>query len=581
MSRTDLLRGDFAAMFGRSVDEVFASTVRWPIPGSTSEVFAVHRNALRAFDTAGRALLDEMDAGEHYRINGRTTYSTAARTIAGNWRISRHSFGIAVDVNADANPYRGDNKLVTNLPPWWIESFEDSGFCWGGMWIGSKDSMHFAWQGPAFSGYDVLPIPYAPLTDPVPFVLPDARIRVVPEPVAGTFATHLADIDGNGAVDVVRFADTDAGLVLDTSVASRRHSACSVRTAVVEDFGGTVSDAVASGLADWDGLGGQDVWRVDSVDSNLELTVRWAFGDYSAETSAVTAVPTPSSSAWLSTADYDADGDVDLYVIDEGMLTVWSVDPDTGNTTRLLSVDSPLPEGGTYFLGDHDADTLPDLWALGRGVVSVSAGIHDYASVDAIHHPLGLPGTIVDATGADYDGDGRADLIVFDGSSKLVWLGNSRLPDGLPLEVWFEIPDTECPFEGNFVRGDLSFTSNGWIGTGSYEWRLANGLSVGCNPDDDDCAPPLVTTQSLAEFFAWVDGLEPVPGNTTLAAARAVTAAGYDLPCAPTNDLCLTRPLLRTAVASYFGQFLSRRAGSDEHPHRWVTPFPPFGPSSP
>ena len=574
MAGDELLRGEFAAMFGRTVDQVRLSLVRWEVPGS-SEVLTIHDRALPAFERAASNLEASLAAGAEYRIDPASTFAAAARTIGGNSRISRHTFGIAIDVNSRSNPNRSDNTLVTDLPDWWVNAFLDAGFCWGGLWIGSKDAMHFAWQGPAFSGYDALPLPYEPLTDAVPFTSPSATIRVVPTAPWGTFTTVLADADGNGALDVVRLADSDDGLVVDASVASRRHDACSSRRSLVAGFSGVARDAHTVGFGDWDGRGGKDLWAVSDDDGVLRLIVRWKYGGYSAEMSAVTSVPTPSEDAWVSTGDYDGDGHLDLFVVDGDRFRVWSVDPHSGATAILLSTANPMPGASVYFLGDADLDLRPDLWGLGSGALRVATASDGYARVADEYRPTGLPQHVEAAAASDYDGDGRADLVIFDGFSKRVWLGNSRLPDALPLEVWFEVPPEENECEAPLVVSGPSaqaFSSSGRVAKGSYEWRSAHGFAVGCDPEDEGCESPIVTGTSLAEYFSWVDGLSPASGDADLAAARAVVRAGYELPCTLGNQGCWGEPVLRTAMSYYFGRFLDDRRGGTPQPHRWVRP---------
>ncbi len=574
MAGDELLRGEFAAMFGRTVDQVRSSLVRWEVPGS-SEVLTIHDRALPAFERAASNLETSLAAGAEYRIDPASTFAAAARTIGGNSRISRHTFGIAIDVNSRSNPNRSDNTLVTDLPDWWIDAFLDAGFCWGGLWIGSKDAMHFAWQGPAFSGYDALPLPYEPLTDAVPFTSPSATIRVVPPAPRGTFTTVLADADDNGALDVVRLADTDDGLLVDASVASRRHDACSPRQSLVAGFSGVIRDAHTIGFGDWDGRGGKDLWAVNDDDGALRLIVRWKYGGYSAETSAVTGVPTPSDGAWVSTGDYDGDGNLDLFVVDGDRLKVWSVDPDSGATEILLSTANPMPGASVYFLGDADLDLHPDLWGIDSGVVRVARAASEYARVTDEYSPIGLPLRVEAAAASDYDGDGRADLVIFDGFSKRVWLGNSRLPDDLPLEVWFEMPveERECDAPVEVSEPSVQvYSSSGRVAEGSYEWRSAHGFAVGCDPEDKGCESPHVTGTSLAEFFSWVDGLPPAAGEADLAAARAVMRAGYELPCTLGNQGCWGERVLRTAISYYFGRFIDDRRGGTPQPHRWVRP---------
>jgi hypothetical protein len=62
---------------------------------------------------------------------------------------SNHSWGTAIDVNPDTNPYRHD-KLVTDMPAGMIAEIEGlrtvdgvTLFRWGGRYSGAKDAMHF------------------------------------------------------------------------------------------------------------------------------------------------------------------------------------------------------------------------------------------------------------------------------------------------------------------------------------------------------------------------------------------------------------------------------------------------------
>lgn len=568
-----LLRGPFADMFGRSVKDLRSDLVRWEIPGS-SEVLLAHERMQPALTLLDDVITRFQESEDAYTIRNKTTYATAARTIAGSVRISRHTFGTAFDINSHANPYRGDNQLITDLPEWWVQAFLDAGFCWGGLWIGSKDAMHFAWQGPAFSGITELPLPYAPLTTAKPIRAKAAEVPVIPQPLAGTTTTVLADADGNGAIDVIRLSTSADGLIVDASVASRGHNACSARRSVVTGLGSVPSSAHASGFGDWDGRGGQDLWFVNDEGGRLELTVRWAFGGYAAETRAVTEVPTPSPSAWMSTGDFDADGRIDLFIIDDDTVNIWTIDPDTGNTLLLLETSNPHPGARHHMLGDENLDNRPDLWSIVGDDLMVSHAAEGFAPTARVHQPERLPVRILDSVMADYDGDGRVDLIAFDGRTKHVWLANTPLPDGLPLETWFEYPDAECgDNEPTWNRQDLRFSTSGWIAEGSYEWRSRAGFSAGCDPEDESCVIPEVTGTSLAEFMAWIDGLEPGTTNPSNAAAVAVEAAGYRLPCTADDEGCLGAPVLRAEVSSYFGQFLAERRGDVPPPHRWVLPI--------
>jgi len=574
LSRDTLLRGEFAAMFGRSVQQVQDDLVRWTIPGSSKDL-AVHPRLLPSLDEAAAQINAFLAEGERYRIDGPSTYSTAARTIGGSLRISRHTYGAAFDVNSRRNPFRSDNELVTNLPDWWIQSFLDAGFCWGGLWIGSKDAMHFAWQGPAFSDTKELPLPYQPLTDVMPFTNPAVSIRVVPKATAATLATILVDADNNGAIDVVRVTSRGVDVVIDASLASRRHNACSSRQSVVSGAASLARRAHTIGFGDFDGRGGHDLWIATNEQGLLRITVRWAFGGYSAETSVVTEIPTPSDSAWISTADHDANGAIDMFIVDGDTIEVWGLDPNSGAARPLFSGANPFPGSDEYFLGDFDLDNRPDLWAIRSGVVSTALATDDYRSATTEHRPLALPRGISDARTADYDGDGRMDLITFDEISKQVWLGNTRLSDGLPLEVWFEHEEPDCEEgERTWDRQELRFATSTWISEGSYAWRSRNGLTVGCDPSRDDCQAQPATRQMFSEFLAWIDGLDATTGDTMHAAGTALVRAGYQIPCDIVDAACWSELMPPSEVSSSFGQFLATRRGDVPPPHRWVASGP-------
>ncbi len=72
------------------------------------------------------------------------------RAITGGTQFSLHAYGIAADINWNSNPYRADNKLVTDMPPAMvaaIKAIRTSGgavvFRWGGDYKSVKDAMHF------------------------------------------------------------------------------------------------------------------------------------------------------------------------------------------------------------------------------------------------------------------------------------------------------------------------------------------------------------------------------------------------------------------------------------------------------
>jgi len=62
----------------------------------------------------------------------------AIRPMRGSVKMSLHSWGVAVDVNAAENPLGAAPKLS----PEFVKCFTDAGFDWGGTWK-RPDGMHF------------------------------------------------------------------------------------------------------------------------------------------------------------------------------------------------------------------------------------------------------------------------------------------------------------------------------------------------------------------------------------------------------------------------------------------------------
>jgi len=83
------------------------------------------------------------------RIDG---YNYRWKSAGGGWSL--HSWGIAVDINPDRNPYQPGNwdEPQKDIPDGIINVFKKYGFAWGGDWAGQRDSMHFEWYGAELAG---------------------------------------------------------------------------------------------------------------------------------------------------------------------------------------------------------------------------------------------------------------------------------------------------------------------------------------------------------------------------------------------------------------------------------------------
>jgi hypothetical protein len=104
-----------------------------PILGSVTcnrRLFAPLRRALRTLDRRG--LSDVVDRGDYAGC-------FAPRRIPGSGSLSLHAWGLAIDINAAANPRLGDSRQDRRL----VRAMEDAGFTWGGRWPTVPDPMHF------------------------------------------------------------------------------------------------------------------------------------------------------------------------------------------------------------------------------------------------------------------------------------------------------------------------------------------------------------------------------------------------------------------------------------------------------
>ena len=110
-------------------------------------------------------LIDEYGADDEKSMEDNNTSAFNYRPIAGSSKLSRHSLGLAVDVNPRYNPYvktdAGGQEIVSpaNAADYIDRSqefgskidetdlccqlFKEHGFTWGGSWNSVKDYQHF------------------------------------------------------------------------------------------------------------------------------------------------------------------------------------------------------------------------------------------------------------------------------------------------------------------------------------------------------------------------------------------------------------------------------------------------------
>lgn len=105
--------------------------------------FTVHRDIAPIV----KYLIDEVERRgyliDHGPADVDDDWSYANRAIRGRNTPSNHSWGLAIDINAQDFPL-GSSK---RLPQWIVDLFTDMHFEYGGDWSGRKDPMHFEFAG--------------------------------------------------------------------------------------------------------------------------------------------------------------------------------------------------------------------------------------------------------------------------------------------------------------------------------------------------------------------------------------------------------------------------------------------------
>lgn len=92
-------------------------------------------------DLRRQGLLQEVDYDD-FQIAGGCFNSRMMRGGDKGYALSRHAWGIAIDINPSANPYGGPTRLSADFG----DVFRRWGFSWGATWT-VPDGMHFEWSG--------------------------------------------------------------------------------------------------------------------------------------------------------------------------------------------------------------------------------------------------------------------------------------------------------------------------------------------------------------------------------------------------------------------------------------------------
>jgi hypothetical protein len=90
-------------------------------------------------------LLEATERRYGYNVKAGQTWGYACRPIRGSRTPSNHSWGLALDINAQTNPMSATFR--SDLPPGVVAMWWSCGFYWGGWYRGRPDAMHFEYVG--------------------------------------------------------------------------------------------------------------------------------------------------------------------------------------------------------------------------------------------------------------------------------------------------------------------------------------------------------------------------------------------------------------------------------------------------
>lgn len=576
LSASEPLRGPYGDMFGRTIGAVSADLVTWTVPMSGGRSVRVHKRALPAFKKAAANLAAEQAKGRYYAIGG-YTYAHSARTVGASYGISRHAFGIAIDINANTNPFQAGpfepgDSFRTDMPAWFVKAWTDAGFCWGGDWSLSKDPMHFSWQGPGFTDGFGTPDP----SYPVKTAATDFSSKVFDEPTlfGGLAGVHLiGDVSGDGAPDPIRAFDKNGNVVIQYVSTRSEYAECSGASGVIPNASITTSEVL---VGDFAGYRRSEVGVVDESGSVVSIDLVSQRGEAGDTIKITTAIPVRPDQTYL-VGDYNWDNFPDIYVIvnrgSASDVEVW--DGASGFTTTAVEFVGLFGDttGWQFSLGDRDLDDRPDLYAFepktGGAIVHMYTNSGQMlTAASAIDISTGV------VTVADFDGDGRDDIWVnAGGSSFSAYLGGT----GTPTSSWFRNPKWECPDEWDpLIYNGTFFDDDTSIFEGDIEWLFAEGITFGCNPPTNDkfCVGSAVTRGQMAAFLTRAFHLPAAPSAGFTDTSESIfaddidrlAAAGITLGCGDGTRFCPDEPVTREQMAA----FLVRGLGYKD---RLVNPF--------
>jgi len=267
------------------------------------------------------------------------------------------------------------------------------------------------------------------------------EFQVAPIPVAFNEVGAFSGTDDTGYGDAVAWGDFNNDGVLDLYVANvgtanRLYRSSGDGTfAEVAAVSGMFYIGASLGAAwgDYNDDGNLDLYLVNYGDAN-RLYQNNGDGTF-LEVGVASNTADSGDGRGGAWADYDADGDLDLYVANDGGNKLYSSNGD--GTFSDATVTSGTADGGSCISaawGDYDNDGDPDLYVTRSGTNRLFRNNGDGTFLD-VAPSAGTDGASIGAGWGDYDNDGDLDLYVTGGSGNRLHRNNG---DGTFTDVGAE-----------------------------------------------------------------------------------------------------------------------------------------------
>ncbi len=255
--------------------------------------------------------------------------------------------------------------------------------------------------------------------------------RTISTAADGPRSVFAADVDGDGDTDVL------SASFLDDKIAWYENDGTPASGAWTEYVISSAADGASSVLAaDFDGDGDLDVLS----GSLFVATFAWYENDGTPAVDAWTAHVIDTGAVALAAADVDGDGDSDVLNASYFDYVSWHTNDGTPAVGAWLEHELTPVAGNPRWVSSADFDGDGDTDVLARSVSNVIAWYENDGTPGtgswAVHAISTATGTVSSAFAADVDGDGDSDVLAtLESVNEVVWYEN----DGTPaVDAWTE-----------------------------------------------------------------------------------------------------------------------------------------------